>query len=142
MVNTIILLLLAGLPRPCFSDPLPVPQLMPRPIWTQPAEPQPTPAPRPVVHLWTMGRNCTACAQLEPDIDTLCAEGWDIWHLSVNTGPHADHNARTASGWSVTRFPTLLIVQDGHELSRREGRQPIESLREWFRKYHCAKRED
>lgn len=77
------------------------------------------------VYVGTMP-GCGPCLQLVPVIRQLRREGYTIseWDVLEHRGLY--------EAWGLEGTPAILILQDGIELDRRIGFQPLSSLRKWL----------
>jgi thiol-disulfide isomerase/thioredoxin len=68
------------------------------------------------LYFFTLGQSCPPCMQLEPLLQDLYREGWDIVKVDVN------ENMQSYQEWKIEGTPTLLILEEdkdgGRELSR------------------------
>lgn len=60
-------------------------------------------------------QGCQPCMQMRPVIARLQSEGYPVREVSMNTEPQLTRQYR------VTSFPTMVLVHNGREVSRRVG---------------------
>ena len=67
--------------------------------------------------------HCSACQQMQPLIDRLHSEGWNV--RSIDT----EKDRVTANRWSVKEVPTIIVLHEGREVDRIVGSQSDSLLR-------------
>ena len=66
--------------------------------------------------------NCGPCRQLQPALEKLKSEGWDIRTVNVQQEP------ALIKKYGVESLPTLLLISNGKEVDRIVGAAPYEKL--------------
>ena len=66
--------------------------------------------------------NCGPCRQLQPALEKLKSEGWDI--RTVN----AERDPALVRKYAVESLPTLLLISKGQEVDRIIGAAPYEKI--------------
>ncbi len=75
---------------------------------------------------------CMPCKMLAPSIEEIATE----YAGRVVVGKlDVDSNQATASAFSVTGIPTLILFKDGQKAERLTGMQPIDVLKEMIDKH-------
>lgn len=80
-----------------------------------------------LVDLWAPW--CGPCRMIAPVLETLARErAGQIKVAKVNV----DENPRLASRFAALSIPTLVLLREGHEVSRQVGALPAPHLRAWI----------
>lgn len=72
---------------------------------------------------FTMEQRCRPCQTMSPIVSKLQRQGFPIEKVDI------DQDKKTPAQYGVNRFPTFVLVVDGHEVDRKEGVMSEESLK-------------
>lgn len=70
---------------------------------------------------------CGPCRMMAPAVDALAAH---VQGKALVAKLNTDESARTASGFNIRGIPTVIIFQNGKEVTRQSGAVPLEGLKE------------
>lgn len=72
------------------------------------------------------GEGCDACLAVMPNCAQV-AEDFDLKFVKINI----QDSPETVKTFQVVKIPTLLLAEDGKEIARCAGFQPLEILELW-----------